>query len=65
MTLSLKSNEWQGPIKNGLLTLICDLTYYIDKRLMCVGTKHDIENDIILYDIFIKNTQDIESPIKN
>jgi hypothetical protein len=65
MTYSLKSNEWQGPIKNGspaTNTLICDLTYYKDKRLMCVGTKHDTENDIILYDIFIKKTQDIESP---
>lgn len=64
MTYSLKSNEWQGPIKNGSPapnTLVCDLTYYYDKRLMCVGVKNDKEQDIVLYDIFIKKTQDIES----
>lgn len=62
VTNSLKSGKWSGPIKNGSpdnKSIIVDLCYNTDKRLMCVALK-SINNKKI-YSIYIKESNDIYS----
>lgn len=57
-TRSLKSNSWYGPLENDLPssnTIITQLTYNNDNRLMCIGLSED------KYNIYIKETKDILS----
>ena len=62
ITNSLKSNKWDSKISNSMpedKTIIVDLCYNNDKRLMCVAVKKD--NSHKKYSIFIKENIDIES----
>ncbi len=64
-TRSLESNRWMKVPKNSLLnkkTLILDLSYDENKRLMCVGMSMD--NNEPVYDIFVKENTDYNSSWK-
>ena len=68
-TNSLKSGQWSDPLKNSLTSensIIVDLNYNIDERLMCVSlTGNSNEKE---YNIFIKENNDKESlwlPLKS
>ena len=66
ITRSLESNEWKGPIQNSApdgKSIIIDLTYSKDKRLIGIGVSS--YNNIKLYKIYIKETEDIRSPWEN
>jgi hypothetical protein len=61
-TRSLNSNNWYGPLQNALPapnTIITQLTYNNDKRLMCIGIS--TINNKKEHTIFIKETTDILS----
>lgn len=67
-TNELKSNNWHGPFENGGLpnSVIVDLTYDIDKRLMAVGM--ELINDEPVYTIYKKSSDKLNSlwqPIKS
>jgi hypothetical protein len=68
-TNELKSNNWKGPMKNGALndrSIIVDLTYDIDQRLMAVGM--ELINNEPSYTIYKKESNDLDSrwtPIKS
>lgn len=62
VTNSLKSGKWSGPIKNGIpdsRSIIVDLCYNNDKRLMCVALKMIYNKKV--YSIYIKENTDIYS----
>lgn len=61
ITMSLESQEWKGPLKNSSpdnKTVIIDLTYSKDKRLIGIGYESG-ETD--KYKIYIKENYDLES----
>ena len=62
-TRSLESNRWMGPVKNGAVdnknSVITDLTYDQDKRLMCVAI--NIVNGNSNFKIYRKESPDITS----
>jgi hypothetical protein len=61
-TRSLESNAWIKVPENSLLnnkTLILDMSYDENKRLMCIGLS--IENNEERYDIFVKENSDYKS----
>lgn len=61
-TTELKSNNWKGPIKNGKInddSIIVDLSYDIDQKLMCVGMEL-VENEPS-YIVYKKETNRIDS----
>ena len=61
-TRSLESNSWIKVPRNSLLnpkTLIMDLSYDINKRLMCIGMS--MVNNEPVYDIYIKENTDYNS----
>ena len=68
-TTEIISNNWKGPIKNGGLnnnSIIVDLSYDIDKKLMCVGL--ELINSEPSYTIYKKEESNIDSmwmPIKS
>ena len=68
-TTELRSGNWKGPMKNGLIndrSIIVDLTYDVDKRLMAVGM--ELVNNEPAYTIYKKETDSLYSnwiPIKS
>lgn len=61
-TRSLESNKWEGPIKNGAVdkkSIIVDLNYDQQKRLLCVAINVNDGNSI--FKIYRKETSDITS----
>lgn len=61
ITMSLESHEWKGPLKNSSPdkdTVIIDLTYSKDKRLLGIG--YQAKNKDI-YKLYIKENYDLES----
>jgi hypothetical protein len=68
-TNELLSNNWKGPLINGAIndrSIIVDLTYDIDKRIIAVGM--ELINDDPSYTVYKKESGDIESrwvPIKS
>ena len=62
LTRSVKSNDWHGPIENGVPepnSIIVDLTFDKDMHLMCVAETR--KNDITVYSLFKKKTTDLRS----
>ena len=62
--MSLESQEWKGPLKNSSPdkdTVIIDLTYSNDRRLLGIGYQGN-NNDI--YKLYIKENYDLESHIR-
>lgn len=61
-TRSLESNRWMGPVKNGAVdsnSVIVDLTYDSDRRLMCVAIS--LKDNNSKFKIFRKESSDITS----
>lgn len=61
-TRSLESNRWMGPVKNGAVdanSVIVDLTYDSDRRLMCVAIS--LKDNNSRFKIFRKESADITS----
>ena len=61
-TNSLKSGKWEGSIPNGMpetKSIIVDLCYNSDKRLMCTALRNINNNNI--YSMYIKENTDIYS----
>jgi hypothetical protein len=61
-TTELRSGNWKGPMKNGLIndrSIIVDLSYDIDKRLMAVGM--ELVNNEPVYTIYKKDTDSLDS----
>jgi len=61
-TKSIESNEWNGPITNSnpeFKTIIVDLSYDIDRKLICIGLQR-IEK-VTVFMMYKKESEDIKS----
>ena len=62
ITRSLKSNTWKGPLKNSSpddKTIIVDLTYDKDKRLLGIGMTK--KGNLSVYSLYKKVSEDVRS----